>query len=74
MLVLGIGLTGYAFTHMGIGSQAVLVAAALLMISPNGPMTAVGLALAAPVLAWNWRRAQRGPAPALSALAPNPPG
>ncbi len=74
VLVLGIGLTGYAFTHMGIGSQAVLVAAALLMISPNGPMTAVGLALAAPVLAWNWRRAQRGPAPALSALAPNPPG
>jgi TRAP transporter 4TM/12TM fusion protein len=42
VLMLGIGLTGYAFTHMGLASQIGLVLAALLMISPSGPLTAVG--------------------------------
>jgi len=58
VLVLGIGLTGYAFTHMGLGSQLGLVLAALLMISPNGPLTAMGLAIAAPVLGLNWLSAR----------------
>ena len=64
VLVLGVGLTGYAFTHMGLGSQLGLVLAALLMISPNGPLTAVGVALAAPVLALNWMRSRRALQPA----------
>jgi TRAP-type uncharacterized transport system fused permease subunit len=59
VLVLGVGLTGYAFTHMGPASQVGLVLAALLMISPNGPLTAVGAALAAPILLWNWSRSRR---------------
>ncbi|WP_137127886.1 TRAP transporter permease [Roseomonas sp. HF4] len=59
VLILGIGMTGYAFTHMGLMSQAVLVVGSLLMISPSGPMTAVGAAIAAPVLAWNFLRARR---------------
>ncbi len=63
VLILGIGLTGYAFTHMGLGSQIGLVSAALLMIAPNGPLTLVGFAIAAPLVALNWlasRRAARG--------------
>jgi TRAP-type uncharacterized transport system fused permease subunit len=65
VLVLGVGLTGYAFTHMGIGAQAGLVLAALLMVSPNGPLTAVGVAIAAPILLVNWLAARRvRPAPA----------
>lgn len=59
VLVLGIGLTGYAFTHMGLASQFGLVIAALLMISPNGPLTAVGCVLAVPILLANWMRARR---------------
>ena len=59
VLVLGIGLTGYAFTHMGIASQVVLVVSSLLMISPSLPMTSVGGALAAPVLLLNWLRSRR---------------
>jgi len=65
VLVLGIGLTGYAFTHMGLGSQVGLVLAALLMISPNGPLTAIGVAIAAPILLLNFLAARRvRPAPA----------
>ncbi|MBP0465244.1 TRAP transporter permease [Roseomonas sp. PWR1] len=64
VLVLGIGTTGYAFTHMGRGSQALLVLAALLMISPNGPLTIAGFSLAAPLLALNWMRSRAAPAPA----------
>ncbi|WP_137181586.1 TRAP transporter permease [Roseomonas sp. AR75] len=65
VLVLGVGLTGYAFTHMGIGSQVLLVASALMMVSPNGPLTLVGMAIAAPVVALNWLRARRAtPVPA----------
>ncbi len=59
VLALGVGLTGYAFTHMGIGSQVGLVAAALLMISPNGPLTLLGFAIAAPIAALNWLKARR---------------
>jgi TRAP transporter 4TM/12TM fusion protein len=59
VLVLGLGLTGYAFTHMGIFSQVGLVLAALLMIAPNGPLTAVGMATASPILLLNWLRARR---------------
>jgi TRAP-type uncharacterized transport system fused permease subunit len=59
VLVLGIGLTGYAFTHMGIVSQVILVLSSLLMISPSLPMTSVGAALAAPVLLFNWLRSRR---------------
>ena len=66
VLVLGIGLTGYAFTHMGPISQGVLIISALLMISPSVPMTSLGAVLAAPVLLLNWRRAQAAP------LAPVP--
>ena len=61
VLVLGIGLTGYAFTHMGPISQGVLIVSALLMISPSVPMTSLGAVLAAPVLLLNWRRAQAAP-------------
>ena len=61
VLVLGIGLTGYAFTHMGPISQGVLIISALLMISPSVPMTSLGAVLAAPVLLLNWRRAQAAP-------------
>jgi TRAP transporter 4TM/12TM fusion protein len=64
VLVLGIGTTGYAFTHMGRLSQALLVLAALLMISPNGPLTIAGFSLAAPLLALNWLRSRAAPAPA----------
>jgi TRAP transporter 4TM/12TM fusion protein len=65
VLVLGIGLTGYAFTHVGFAAQAGLVLAALCMISPNGPLTLFGFALAAPILAFNWLLARRAtPAPA----------
>jgi TRAP transporter 4TM/12TM fusion protein len=64
VLVLGIGLTGYAFTHIGFVTQSALVLAALFMISPNGPLTMIGFAIAAPLLAWNWLAARR--------LAPSP--
>ena len=59
VLLLGIGTTGYAFTHMGLGAKALLVLAALLMISPNIQMTLTGAALALPVILWNWRKSQR---------------
>ena len=59
VLLLGIGTTGYAFTHMGFGAKAWLVLAALLMISPNIQMTVVGAALALPVILWNWRKSTR---------------
>lgn len=59
VLVLGIGLTGYAFTHMGAAAQIGLVLAALLMVAPNGPLTAVGVAIAAPILLLNWLAARR---------------
>lgn len=59
VLVLGIGLTGYAFTHMGIGSQIGLVMAALMTITPNGPLTMVGVAIAVPIFAWNFLRSRR---------------
>jgi TRAP transporter 4TM/12TM fusion protein len=59
VLVLGIGLTGYAFTHMGFGAQAILVISALLMISPNIPMTLIGAVLALPVFFLNWRYSLR---------------
>lgn len=64
VLVLGLGLTGYAFTHMGVPSQVGLVLAALLMIAPNGPLTAVGAAIAVPILALNWLRGRATPVPA----------
>lgn len=59
VLVLGIGLTGYAFTHMGIASQVVLVISALLMIAPSGVMTFTGMAIAAPTLLVNWLLGRR---------------
>jgi TRAP transporter 4TM/12TM fusion protein len=65
VLVLGVGLTGYAFTHMGIGSQVLLVLSALLMITPSGVLTFTGMAIAAPVLLVNWLRGRR-----LTAVAP----
>ncbi len=65
VLLIGIGLTGYAFTHMGLLSQALLVLSALLMIAPNGPLALVGAAIAAPVLMWNFLRSRRVRAPAL---------
>ena len=64
VLFLGIGLTGYAFTHMGLVSQGVLVIASLLMISPSVVMTAAGAVIAAPVLGLNWLRARAQAAPA----------
>nr|WP_269769494.1 TRAP transporter permease [Roseomonas rubea] len=62
VLILGIGMTGYAFTHMGLASQAVLVVASLMMISPSGPLTAIGAVLAAPVLLVNFLKARQLPA------------
>lgn len=59
VLLLGIGTTGYAFTHMGLGAKALLVVSALLMISPNIQMTLAGATLALPVILWNWRKAAR---------------
>jgi TRAP transporter 4TM/12TM fusion protein len=59
VLVLGIGLTGYAFTHMGGASQIGLVLAALMMISPNGPLTLIGVLVAAPILGVNWMASRR---------------
>jgi TRAP transporter 4TM/12TM fusion protein len=59
VLLLGIGTTGYAFTHMGLGAKAVLVISALLMISPNIQMTLAGAALALPVILWNWHKSTR---------------
>jgi TRAP-type uncharacterized transport system fused permease subunit len=59
VLVLGIGMTGYAFTHMGVGSQAILVISALFMIAPNVQMTLVGVAIALPALVLNWLAAKR---------------
>lgn len=65
VLVLGIGLTGYAFTHMGVWSQIGLVLAALMTITPSGGLTAVGVAIAVPILVWNFLRSRRDrPAPA----------
>ncbi len=54
VLVLGIALTGYAFTHIGWGARVVLTLAALLTILPSVSMTAAGVAIATPILAWNW--------------------
>lgn len=59
VLVLGVGLTGYAFTHMGAVSQVVLVISALLMIAPSGVLTFSGMAIAAPTLLVNWLRGRR---------------
>jgi TRAP transporter 4TM/12TM fusion protein len=59
VLLLGIGTTGYAFTHMGLGAKALLVVSALLMISPNIQMTLAGATLALPVILWNWRKSTR---------------
>lgn len=59
VLVLGIGLTGYAFTHMAVASQIGLVLAALMMISPNGPLTLIGVLVAAPILGVNWMASRR---------------
>jgi len=59
VLMLGIGLTGYAFTHMGGASQIGLVLAALMMISPNGPLTLIGVLVAAPILGVNWMASRR---------------
>jgi TRAP-type uncharacterized transport system fused permease subunit len=64
VLLLGIGMTGYAFTHMGLASQGVLVLASLLMISPSVVMTTAGAVIAAPVLALNWIRSRAAPASA----------
>ncbi len=65
VLVLGLGLTGYAFTHMSGAAQVGLVLAALLMISPNGPLTAVGVLIASPILLLNFLRSRRAmPRPA----------
>jgi TRAP transporter 4TM/12TM fusion protein len=64
VLFLGIGMTGYAFTHMGLLSQIVLVFASLLLISPSVVMTAAGAVIAVPVLAVNWLRARAQPTPA----------
>jgi hypothetical protein len=44
---------------MGLGAQAILVVSALLMISPNIPMTLTGAVLALPVLLLNWRLSLR---------------
>jgi hypothetical protein len=52
-------MTGYAFTHMGVGSQAILVISALFMIAPNVQMTLVGVAIALPALVLNWLAAKR---------------
>jgi TRAP transporter 4TM/12TM fusion protein len=66
VLVLGVGLTGYAFTHMGIASQVGLVLSALMMVAPNGPLTAVGVGIAAPILLVNWLASRRvRPVPSL---------
>ncbi|HWT08808.1 MAG TPA: TRAP transporter permease, partial [Roseomonas sp.] len=62
VLLLGIGMTGYAFTHMGLLSQGVLVIASLLMIAPSAIMTGAGAIIATPVLALNWMRARAGAA------------
>jgi len=59
VLVLGIGLTGYAFAEIGRMGSLGLVLSALLMISPNGPLTAIGAAVAVPILAFNWAKARR---------------
>jgi len=64
VLVMGIGLTGYAFARMGRLAQAVLVLAALLMISPNLTLTTAGVLLAAPVLLLNWLGSRRAVASA----------
>lgn len=59
VLFIGIGLTGYAFTHMGLVSQGGLVLGALLMIAPNGPMALVGGAIAVPILLVNFLKSRR---------------
>jgi TRAP-type uncharacterized transport system fused permease subunit len=59
VLVLGIGMAGYAFTHMGAASKVILVISALLMISPNVPMTMAGVVIALPVLLLNGRQSLR---------------
>ncbi|WP_191083604.1 TRAP transporter permease [Roseococcus microcysteis] len=67
VLFIGIGLTGYAFTHMGLVSQLFLILGALLMIAPNGPLAIVGAALAAPVLLVNFLKSRReAPRPAVT--------
>jgi TRAP-type uncharacterized transport system fused permease subunit len=70
VLCLGIGMTGYCFTHMGITAQAILVFSSLLMISPSVVMTGVGAAIAAPVLILNWMRARAAPANAEGGIRP----
>jgi TRAP-type uncharacterized transport system fused permease subunit len=67
VLFIGIGLTGFAFTHMGLLSQIGLVVGALLMIAPNGPMALVGGAIAAPILLVNFLKSRReAPRPAVT--------
>ncbi len=67
VLFIGIGLTGYAFTHMGLLSQLGLILGALLMIAPNGPMAIVGGAIALPILLINFLKSRREvPRPAVT--------
>jgi TRAP-type uncharacterized transport system fused permease subunit len=70
VLCLGIGLTGYCFTRMGVPSQVILVFSSLLMIAPSVMMTGVGAAIAAPVLVLNWMRARKAPAHAEGVIRP----
>ena len=62
---LGIAMTGYFMAPFGWGVRVWLTLASLLMVAPSIPATLVGLAMAAPVLAFNALRARGKAAPAL---------
>jgi len=62
ILMLAAALSKYLWTELQRWEQALLGAAALLLVAPGVPSGLVGLAVASPVLARQWaRRAQPSP-------------
>lgn len=63
--LLGIGLTGYFARTMGWPARLLLIPAALLLMAPSLTASLVGLAVAAPILAFNLLRARGTAVPVL---------
>ena len=67
IVLLAASLTGYGLVRMPWPQRLLLLAAALLVMSPNRTATLIGLALSLPVIAFQvieWRREQAAPKPA----------
>ena len=64
IVMLGAALTGYALAPMGALTRLVLFVASILVILPSRTATLIGLALALPIAALQWRASRTGPASA----------